>query len=76
MGDHFRENIKLTIKLIDTLMSPILLYGNEMRGIDHNCNGKIDRDLSELVQNKLSKWVLSVKRYCIDNACRALTGSQ
>ena len=76
MGDHFRENIKLTIKLIDTLMSPILLYGNEMRGIDHNCNGKIDRDLPELVQNKLLKWVLRVKRYCIDNACRALTGSQ
>ena len=57
-------------------MSPILLYGNEMRGIDHNCNGKIDRDLLELVQNKLLKWLLSVKKYCIDNACRALTGSQ
>ena len=40
------------------------------------CNRKIDRDLSELVQKKLLKWFLSVNKYCIDNACRVLTGSQ
>ena len=29
MGDNFRENIMLTIKLFDVLISPILLYGSE-----------------------------------------------
>ena len=37
MGNHFSENIKLTIKLFDALISPILMYGSEMCGID--CNG-------------------------------------
>ena len=30
MGDDFRENIMLTIKLFDALISPILLYGSEI----------------------------------------------
>ena len=34
MGNHFIENIKLTIKLFDELISPILMYGNEIWGID------------------------------------------
>ena len=33
MGDNFRENIMLTIKLFDALISPILLYGSEIWGI-------------------------------------------
>ena len=37
MGNHFRENIKLT-KLFDGLISPILFYASEVWGID--CNGK------------------------------------
>ena len=38
MGNHFSENIKLTIKLFDALISPILMYGSEIWGTD--CNGK------------------------------------
>ena len=34
MGDNFRENIMLTIKLFDALISPILLYGSEIWGVD------------------------------------------
>ena len=34
MGNHFSENIKLTIKLFDVLISPILMYGSEIWGID------------------------------------------
>ena len=37
-GNHFRENIKLTIKLFDALISPILFYTSEVWGID--CNGQ------------------------------------
>ena len=38
MGNHFRENIKLTMKLFDALISPILFYASEVWGID--CNEK------------------------------------
>ena len=37
MGKHFSENIKLTIKLFDSLISPILMYGSEIWGIDCDC---------------------------------------
>ena len=47
---HFSENIKLTIKLFDSLISPILMYGSEIWGID--CKGKLDTDPEVLVQNK------------------------
>ena len=46
MGKHFSENIKLTIKLFDSLISPILMYGSEIWGID--CKGKLDTDPEEL----------------------------
>ena len=36
MGDNFRENIMLTIKLFDALIPPILLYGSEIWGVDCN----------------------------------------
>ena len=72
MGNHFSENIKLTIKLYDALISPILMYGSEIWGID--CNGKLDTDPEELVQNKFLKWLLGVNKYCNNNACRAETG--
>ena len=72
MGNHFSENIKLTIKLFDALISPILMYGSEIWGID--CNGKLDTDPEELVQNKFLKWLLGVNKYCNNNACRAETG--
>ena len=71
MGNHFGENIKLTIKLFDTLISPILLHGSEIWG---DCNGKLDTGPAELVQNKFLKWLLGVNKYCNNNACRAETG--
>ena len=53
MGNHFRENIKLTMKLFDALISPILFYASEVCGID--CNGKLEKDPAESVQNKFLK---------------------
>ena len=72
MGNHFRENIKLTMKLFDALISPILFYASEVWGID--CNGKLEKDPAESVQNKFLKWLLGVNKYCNNNACRAETG--
>ena len=72
MGNHFSENIKLTIKLFDALISPILMYGSEIWGID--CNGKLDTDPKEGGLNKFLKWLLGVNKYCNNNACGAETG--
>ena len=72
MENHFRENIKLTMKLFDALISPILFYASEVWGID--CNGKLEKDPAELAQNKFRKWLLGVNKYCNNNACRAETG--
>ena len=72
MGDNFRENIMLTIKLFDALISPILLYGSEIWGVD--CNDRMDKDPAELVQIKFLKWLLGVNKYCSNNAFRAETG--
>ena len=52
MGNHFRENIKLTMMLVDALISPILYYASEVWGID--CNGRLEKDPAELVENKLT----------------------
>ena len=68
MGDNFRENIML----FDALISPILLYGSEIWGVD--CNDQIEKDPAELVQIKFLKWLLGVNKYCSNNACRAETG--
>ena len=65
MSDNFRENIVLTIKLFDALISPILLNGSEIWGVD--CNDQIEKDPTELVQIKLLKWLLGVNKYCSDN---------
>ena len=73
MADNFRENIMLTIKLFDALISPILLYGSEIWGVD--CNDQIEKDPAELVQIKFLKWLLGINKYCSNNACRAETGS-
>ena len=56
MGNHFRENIKLTMKLFEALISRILFYASEVWGID--CTGKLEKDPAELVQNKFLKWLL------------------
>ena len=54
------------------LISPILLYGSEIWGVD--CNDQIEIDPAELVQIKFLKWLLGVNKYCSNNACRAETG--
>ena len=72
MGNHFRENIKSMLMLFDALVSPILFYVSEVWGID--CNGRLEKDPAELVQNKFLKWLLGVNKYCNNNACRADTG--
>ena len=48
------------------------MYGSEIWGID--CNGKLDTDAEEIVQNKFLKWLLGVNKYCSNNACGAETG--
>ena len=45
MGNHFRENIKLTMKLFDALISPILFHVSEVWGID--CTGILEKDPAE-----------------------------
>ena len=50
MGNHFRENIKLTMKLFDALISPILFYASEVWGID--CNGQLIRKGSSRISSK------------------------
>ena len=72
MGDNFRANIMLRIKLSDALISPILLYVSEIWGVDSN--DQIEKDPAELVQIKFLKWLLFVNKYCSNNACRAEIG--
>ena len=43
----------LTINLFDALISPILLYGSEIWGVD--CNDQIEKDPAELQSQ--SKWL-------------------
>ena len=62
MGNHFRENIKSTMKLFDALISPILFYASEVWGID--CNGQFEKDPAKLVPKKFLKWLLGVNKYC------------
>ena len=63
----------LMIKLFDApLISPILLHGSEIWGVD--CNDQIEKDQAELVQIKFLKCLLSVNKYCSNNARRAETG--
>ena len=70
MGDNFRENTMLTIKLFDTLISPIFLYGSEIWDVD--CNDQIEKDPAELVQIEFLKWLLGVNKHCSNNACQGL----
>ena len=72
MCNHFSENIKLTMELFDALISPILVYASELWGID--CNGQLEKDPAELVQNKFLKLLLGVNKYCNNTAYRAETG--
>ena len=72
MGNHFREHIKLTMKLFDAVISSILFYASEVLGI--NCNGQLEKDPAEVVQNKFLKWLLRGNKCCNNKASRAETG--
>ena len=72
VGDNFRANIMLRIKLFDALISPIPLYVSEIWVVDSN--DQIEKDPAELVQIKFLKWLLGVNKYCSNNVCRAETG--
>ena len=58
MGDHFRDDIQLTMKIFDTVISPILTYGSEVWGVDHD--GKLENDAIEFVQTKFIRWLYTV----------------
>ena len=72
MGEHFRTDPKLTLKLFETLISPILLYGSEIWGVDTNV--ALDRDPIESIQTKLCKMLLGVNKNASNNACRCELG--
>ena len=69
MGDHFRDDVQLTMKIFDTVISPILTYGSEVWGVDHD--GKLENDPTEFVQTKFIRWLLGVNKFCSSNACRS-----
>ena len=72
MGDHFRDDVQLTMKIFDTVISPILTYGSEVWGVDHD--GKLENDPIEFVQTKFIRWLLGVNKFCSSNACRSEVG--
>ena len=72
MDDHFRDNVQLTMKIFDTVITPILTYGSEVQGVDHD--GKLENDPIEFVQTKFIRWLLGVNKFCCSNACRSEVG--
>ena len=72
MGDHFRDDVQHTMKIFDTVISPILTHGSEVWGVDHD--GKLENDLIEFVHTKFIRWLLGVNKFCSSNACRLEVG--
>ena len=56
----------MTIFLV---ISPILTYGSEVWGVDHD--GKLENDPIEFVQTKFIWWLLGVNKFCSSNGCRS-----
>ena len=72
LDDLFRRNITLKIKLFDSLVKPILLYGADFWGcLKH---GFSDVNPIEKLNIKLCKHLLGVKRSVSNNACRCELG--
>ena len=72
LDDLFRRNITLTIKLFDSLVKPILLYGADFWGcLKH---GFSDMNPIEKLNIRLCKHLLGVKRSVSNNACRCELG--
>ena len=70
--DHFRDDVQLTMKIFDTVISPILTYGSEVWGVDHD--GKLENHPIEVVQTKFIRWLLGINKFCSSNACRSKVG--
>ena len=73
LGTFFRSDIALTMKLFDSLIKPILLYGSEIWGAD-NKNETKDNDPLEQVHIKFCKMVLGTSKTSVNNACRGELG--
>ena len=73
MGEQFRTNPKLTMRLFDALVKPILLYGSEVWGIDNKEKNE-GKDPAEIVHIKFCKMLLGVPTNASNNACRAELG--
>ena len=63
MGDHFRDDVQLTMKIFETVTTTILTYGGEVWGVDHD--GKLENDPIEFVQTKFIRWLLGVNKFCL-----------
>ena len=72
MGNNYRENIKLTVKLFDALISPTLFYASEEW--DWLQRSRIRIGSSRISSKKFLKWLAGVNIYCNNKACRAETG--
>ena len=72
MGSHFRTDIKLTTRLFNCLIKPILLYGSEVWGVDTKDN--LNNDPIEAIQVKFCKMLLGVSRKASNVACRSELG--
>ena len=59
MENHFQRKYKINVEVNScTDRSPIVFYASEVWGID--CNGQLEKDPAEVIQNKFLKWLLGV----------------
>ena len=68
MGASFKSNVQISLKLFETLIKPILLYGSEVWGVDKylpETQNPIDQ-----VLNTFCKQLLGVNRKTSNLACR------
>ena len=74
LGETFKQHIQVTLKLFDSLVKPILLYGIDFRGcfrISFN-----DQNPVEKLHLKLCKEILGVKKTTSNIAARCELGRQ
>ena len=70
MGSHFKTKPKITIRLFESLIKPILLYGSEVWGVE--CKITETNDIIELVHTKFCKMLLGTSKTAVtQDACRA-----
>ena len=69
MRSSFNYDPRLTIKLFDSLVKPILLYGGEFWGTE-----VLKDDPIQSVHVKFCKMLLGVGKYATNSACLAELG--